>query len=162
MVRIVAPDADSTCEQVVARIATLGEPADGPDLAEFARRYYAGVDDEDLAERGVDDLAAAALAQWRLARVRQPGEAIVAVRAPAHGHTVVDIVNDDMPFLVDSVTMALDRHDLGIHLVLHPILRVRRAPDGELRGAALDGSGESGSGAATLESWLHIEVDRET
>jgi glutamate dehydrogenase len=162
MVRIVAPDADSTCEQVVARIATLGEPADGPDLAEFARRYYAGVDDEDLAERAVDDLAAAALAQWRLARVRQPGEAIVAVRAPAHGHTVVDIVNDDMPFLVDSVTMALDRHDLGIHLVLHPILRVRRTRSGgELHGLAHDAA-ETGDDVVLLESWLHIEVDRET
>ena len=56
------------------------------------------------------------------------------VHARPHGHTAVDIVNDDMPFLVDSLTMALDRHDLGVHLVVHPILGVRRTADGELRG----------------------------
>src|SRR3954470_20167825 len=162
MVRIVASDADSMRERAAARIDALAAAGDGADLGEFARRYYAGVDDADLADRSVDDLANTALNHWRLGRVRHAGEAIVAVRAPAHGHTVVDIVNDDMPFLVDSVTMALDRHDLGIHLVLHPILRVHRTRSGgELRGLAHDAA-HTGDDDVLLESWLHIEVDRET
>ena len=80
-----------------------------------------------------DHLARAALAHWRLGAQRAAGDADRRGPQP-HGrsegwdspHTVVDIVNDDMPFLVDSVTMALDRHDLGIHLVVHPVLEVRR------------------------------------
>jgi glutamate dehydrogenase len=35
---------------------------------------------------------------------------------------VIDIVTDDMPFLVDSVTMVLAARDLGIHAVVHPML----------------------------------------
>ncbi len=102
-------------------MAALAQHSDGADVGEFARRYYAGVGDEDLAAQPVDALAERALALWQLAHWRTHGTAIVNVEAPAHGHTAIDIVNDDMPFIVDSVTMALERHDLGIHLVVHPI-----------------------------------------
>ncbi len=139
-------------DRVAARVVDLTGDVH---LDEFARRYYAGVDTDDLAARRVDDLAAAAAAHWRMAARRAPGTALVRADAPSHGHTVVDIVNDDMPFLVDSVTMALERRDLGVHLVVHPILRVRRSADGELLGLGADDDGP-------LESWLHIEVDRET
>jgi glutamate dehydrogenase len=159
MVRSVAADALALREQVAARVAALQGDAD---IEEFARRYYASIDDEDLATRTVADLAEAALAHWRLARQRRPGRAIVRVTAPPRGHTTVAVVNDDMPFLVDSVTMALDRHDLGIHLVVHPILRVRRSPEGDLRGLAPDDASELGDDVVLLESWLFFEVDRET
>ncbi len=133
-----------------------------PTSASSPRRFYTGVDAEDLAAQPLDVLAERALAHWRLARRRTPGTAIVSVTAPAHGHTVIDIVNDDMPFIVDSVTMALERHDLGIHLVVHPIMRVRRTAAGELTGLAPDDAAELGEDYALLESWVHIEVDRET
>jgi glutamate dehydrogenase len=162
MVRIVASDAETLVDQIAARVATLANEGDGPDAVEFVRRYYAGLDADDLAIATVDELAGRALAHWRAGRVRAPGTAIVSVTAPAHGHTVVDVVNDDMPFVVDSLTMALDRHDLGIHLVLHPILRVRRARGThELVGLAPDDV-EGVDDDVLLESWVHIEVDRET
>src|SRR5262249_5519078 len=47
-------------------------------------------------------------------------------------HTVIEAVNDDMPFLVDSVTSALNRRDLTVHLVIHPVLQVERDPGGRL------------------------------
>ncbi|MFD0631065.1 hypothetical protein ACFQ9X_04855 [Catenulispora yoronensis] len=50
------------------------------------------------------------------------------------GHTVVEIVTDDMPFLVDSVTSELSRQDRGIHVIIHPVLHVRR----DLTGALLE------------------------
>ena len=69
-----------------------------------------------------------------------------------------------MPFLVDSLTMALDRHDLGVHLVVHPILRVRRTPDGDAarHASADDDSRRPARDVVLLESWTHFEVDRET
>ena len=71
-------------------------------------------------------------------------------------HTVIEIVNDDMPFLVDSVTMEVNRHGLTLHLIIHPIMRRRRATaDGTLTGLAADGAK-----AATRESFIHVEVDR--
>ena len=132
--------------------------------------YYAHVPSDDLADRDREQLTAVALAHRELAHRRTPGEAIVRVHAPKKAepgwdarHTVVQIVNDDMPFLVDSVTMELDRHDLGLHLVVHPILRVRRDADGTLVDvAATDAPEPAGEGDVLLESFLYIEVDRET
>jgi glutamate dehydrogenase len=161
MVDAVAP-ADDTRERVAQRVEALADAADGPDVVEFATRYYAGVDDNDLAALPVDHLAERVLAHWRLGRDRPRGKTLVNVAAPARGHTVIDVVNDDMPFIVDSVTMALERADLGIHLVVHPILRVRRTAGGELRGLAPADASYLGDDVVLLESWVHIEVDRET
>ena len=56
-------------------------------------------------------------------------------------HTAVDVVTDDAPFLVDSVSAALARRGYDLHLLLHPLLeRARRR----------------------LTSHLHLEIDRET
>ena len=73
-------------------------------------------------------------------------------------HTIVEVVTDDMPFLVDSVTAELNRRDLTVHLVVHPILRVRRDPSGRLEqllepGAPLDD--------AWAELFIHVEVTRQ-
>jgi glutamate dehydrogenase len=161
MVRSVpsAREARETLRAIVAGRARELAGADGDAAEAFVTRYYANVPNDDLALSDVDDLARAALAHWRLGERRPPATPIVSVRTPTPAsedwnapHTVVDIVNDDMPFLVDSVTMALDRHGLGIHLVVHPLLDVRRAPDG-VRDA---------TGSVVRESWLHVEVDRET
>ena len=51
-------------------------------------------------------------------------------------HTIIEIVNDDMPFLVDSVTMEVNRHGLTLHLIVHPIIAVERDADGTLTGLA--------------------------
>ena len=48
-------------------------------------------------------------------------------------HTAVEIVTDDMPFLIDSVSMELNRRGCGVHLIIHPVLRVRRDADGAAR-----------------------------
>jgi hypothetical protein len=89
----------------------------------FVRAYYANVAPEDLVDRNEADLAGAALAHWSLARVRRPGEPKLRVYTPSleeHGwespHTVVETVVDDMPFLVDSVSMEVSRHGHAIPL----------------------------------------------
>ena len=78
------------------------------------------------------------------------------VHARRTGTPSVDVVIDDMPFLVDSLTMALDRHDLGVHLVVHPILRVRRSADGELRGIVGDDERDATSSKATTTIVLRV------
>jgi glutamate dehydrogenase len=139
----------------------------------FVGRYYARATPEDLLERTVADLYGSALAHVRLARTRQPGEPKVAVFSPdfdEHGfaspHTVVEVVTDDMPFLVDSLTMELRRHDLGLHVVIHPVLTVRRSADGTLVSALSPddkpNDDPTGDDAVHAESYLHIEVDRQT
>ena len=131
-------------------------------LQDFAARYYAQVDPEDLQERLPADLYGAALSHWNFARKRAPGEARVRAFNPTiedqgwlSKHTIVEIVNDDMPFLVDSVAMEANRHGLTLHLIVHPIIGVERSADGTLTGLAADDSP-----TRRVESFIHLEVDR--
>src|SRR5215213_1227757 len=148
-------------------VATIREkvPEDRRDqVEEFARQYYQRLAPEDLLELEPDDLYGAVLAHWRLAHRRRPGEAKVRVYSPRfeeHGwrskHSIVEIVTDDMPFLVDSVAMDLNRHGLVIHLPIHPVIAVRRDAAGGLV-EVLPPDAEDG----LRESFLHFEVDRQS
>ena len=137
-----------------------------PDLLEaFKRIYYAEVDPEELAARASADLEGAAAAHLAFGKTFSPGKAKIRVYNPAreqHGwqstHTAVEIVHDDMPFLVDSVTMAVNRQGLTLHLVIHPVLRARRGAQGEL----LSVEKPSAASEGRLESFMHLEVDRQT
>jgi glutamate dehydrogenase len=148
-------------------VATIQEkvPEDRRDqIEEFARQYYQRLAPEDLVELEPEDLYGAVLAHWRLAHRRRPGEAKVRVYSPRfeeHGwrskHSIVEIVTDDMPFLVDSVAMELNRHGLVIHLPIHPVIAVRRdAAGGLVEILPLD------SEDGLRESFLHFEVDRQS
>ena len=106
---------------------------------EFVRQYYHWVPAKDLADRDQVDLCGAVVAHWRTARQRDRGEAKVRVYNPdrerdgwSSPYTVVEIVSDDMPFIVDSVTMELSRQGCNIELMIHPVMRVVRDGDGEL------------------------------
>ena len=164
MVSTIDAERNALIERVASLAAayvTAGEP---PGLSEFIRRYYADVAVDDLMSRRVEDLAGAARAHWRLAIERVRATPIVRVGNPTTGtdgwqtpNTVIEVVTDDMPFLVDSITAALERHGLGLQLAIHPIVRLRRDTNGRLLGLA-DPSDHVGEVYA--ESFLHVEVDR--
>ena len=116
-------------EQVAATAAARLPGKRGEELGEFVRSYFDGVAPEDLLERDVLDLYGMAMAHWNLAAGRSAGELAVRVYTPSFDrdgwqttHTVVEIVTDDMPFLVDSTRMELNRHSLAVHLLVHPVL----------------------------------------
>src|SRR5262249_37651238 len=118
-------------------------------------------------EREPADLYGAAVSHWNFARQRQPGSARVRVFNPSvqeHGwqstHTIVEIVNDDMPFIVDSVAMAGNRHGLTLHLIIHPIIRVNRAAQEDSAEQTLLGVLRDDATGGVLESFMHVEVDR--
>jgi len=163
---------DEAKRDLIERAADIAAPtepiggAGGLAGADFLRLYYRRVAAEDLVSRDPADIAAAALAHLELARDRLPGVARVSVTNPppdAKGrarHSVVQIVTDDMPFLVDSVTMAIDQSVQSIHLVVHPTLAVARTVTGQLR-RIVDGEAEAGEGEPVVhESWMHVEIDR--
>ncbi len=134
-------------------------------MLEYLRAYYRHVPAEDLTAAGPARLAAVAMDQAQFAVHRPQGRGLVRVRPAAVGATFdaargsVQIVTDDMPFLIDSVEMELARHRLDSYHVIHPQLVVRRDVTGELRGlpGPLRG-GQAGPGEIT-ESWTHLEVD---
>src|SRR4030095_6613897 len=75
------------------------------------------------------------------------------------GHTVVETVNDDMPFLVDSLAMTLTGMNHPIHVTIHPLLQIERSANGEL--AAVQYARDA-DGRAKPESFIHFEIGRET
>lgn len=138
-------------------------------VAEILRAYYRHVAVEDLAERSDVDLYGAVAAHWKLAQHRPQGTAKVRVHTPtlndadwsAGGRTVVEVVVDDMPFLVDSLTMELSRQLRDVHVVVHPSFDVARDITGELQSIAPVPDGAlAPEGDAVRESWMHVEIDR--
>ncbi|HEX5995412.1 MAG TPA: NAD-glutamate dehydrogenase [Jiangellales bacterium] len=137
----------------------------------FLRRYYRHVAPEDLVDRDPVDVYGAAASHREIAGQRPQGTSALRVYTPtvdehgwSSGHTMVEVVTDDMPFLVDSVTMALTRMDRSIHLVVHPQLIVRRDVTGRLLEICdLDVSDPKVAELddAVVESWMHVEIDRE-
>ena len=105
------------------------------------------------------------MAHWQTAQKFVPGSERLRVYNPIleqHGwhsdHTVIEIVNDDMPFLVDSVSMAVNRL-AALHSALHPVFRIWRGRDGGIE--RVDAGGATpGDGQSQLASFIHFEVDR--
>ncbi|MGW1317732.1 NAD-glutamate dehydrogenase [Streptomyces sp. NPDC002426] len=152
-------------------------------LLAYLQRYYLHTAPEDISDRDPVDIFGAASSHYRLAENRPQGTANVRVHTPTveengwtNSHSVVEVVTDDMPFLVDSVTNELSRQGRGIHLVIHPQVIVRRDVAGKLIEVFADPARSNGSkrsggrkeaGAelphdAVVESWIHVEIDRET
>jgi glutamate dehydrogenase len=150
----------------------------GSKLETFIADYYEHLADEDAQEYDLEVLRARAGTHWDIALTRQPKTANVQIRDESDC-SVVYIVTDDMPFLVDSVNAELVRQHAAIHLVVHPLLVVARNKDThELVSVARMPASvgvSSGDTAAMpnishllgteddvphLESWIAIEIDR--
>ncbi|MGE0357982.1 MAG: NAD-glutamate dehydrogenase [Burkholderiales bacterium] len=159
-----APDRTQAILEPVLRLAAQRlDGAAAKQAREFLALYYDQVDPDDLGARAPEDLYGAGMAHLAFARRFSRGSPKIRVynpRAEEHGwtspHTVVEIVNDDMPFLVDSVTMELNRQGHTLHLLLHPLASTVRDAEGSL--SALAPGGRDGA----RESLIHVEVDRES
>ena len=154
----------------------------GPTLETFVADYYEHLTDEDAANYSPELLDARARAHWQVAQRRVPKTATVEIQNES-GRSIVYIVTDDMPFLVDSVTAELVRQQSAIHLVVHPLLIVarnkatndlvdiNRIPASASGSSAGVSSGDTsampniahliavGDDASHLESWIAIEID---
>src|SRR5579863_1150637 len=149
---------ERVCRRVLERLPATQATA----AAAFVRQFYRWVPAADFADRSELDAYGAAVAQWNLALHRKPGEATVHIYNPdleqsgwSSPHSVLQVVSDDMPFLVDSVTMAILDLGYSTHLVIHPVIRVHRDAAGTLTAIADDPDGQP-------ESVMHVEFDRES
>ncbi|MDH3280034.1 MAG: NAD-glutamate dehydrogenase [Gammaproteobacteria bacterium] len=132
----------------------------------FLRDYFANVPPEDLEDRDPRNLHGAALDHLRFASQRLPGQTLVRVinpRAETNGwdcsRTVVQVVVDDMPFLVDSVALELVNQGLTLHLTIHPVAHAVRDDNGQLTAILETGHEQTG---VISESFIHCEIDQKT
>ena len=148
----------------LAAAAKFVDPALGiGDALTYLQDYYRHVAAEDLAAVAPARIAAVAAQQVEFAAHRPQGRALVRVRpggdaALSPRSNVIDTVNDDMPFLVDSMTMVLANHGVSARIIVHPQLRVRRDVTGALREVLGIVDSVAPTHDQLPESWTHIET----
>ncbi|XZA01861.1 NAD-glutamate dehydrogenase [Xanthomonas albilineans] len=134
-------------------------PAARQDQAQaFAEAFYKRMQEDEFPQHTAQEWAALAVSMLEFARKRKPGTANVRVFNPnpkedgwESSRTVLQIVNDDMPFLVDSVSILLSDLGIGLHVLGHPVLRMQRDKNGVLESI----------GEGKPESLMVLEIDRQ-
>jgi len=134
-------------------------------LVEFARQYYQSVVFNDFDRVVVEDLYGAVLSHWNLA-LEFKAEHKIKVYNPTleeHGwqsqHTIIEVVITDMPFLLQSLSMEVNRHGYTNHLVIHPVYSVKRDSKGKFLSFT---DSESLDDNSSSECLLHLEIDRQS
>jgi glutamate dehydrogenase len=157
-----ASDEDRAEQALLAAAAKIlaSEERGVPD--DFVAALFAHAEPEDLMRYGAREVAELAADAWALLSVREPGTPNIRYVSPdadAQGRlkavSVLEIVNDDMPFLVDSVMDELKQQGVEVSLVLHPVFTVERDVVGRL--VAFRGKEPGG---ALRESFIHIHTER--
>ncbi len=151
----------SLIEKIVAAAPARDRDASS---AEFLRAYYRGVGESDLAERPARLLRSVALAHRSFGARRQRGKPLVRVFNPAQKvdgfdsqGTIVFVITDNMPFLLDSIGIVLAAAGAGVHFLAHPVFSVQRAAGGRLRSLLLADPKDG----RVQESWQMFEIDRQ-
>ncbi len=138
-----------------------------PLVEQFSDLLYSNISSVDLDGRNDSDMYGATLSLWNALNNHQDDSPVIKVFNPQvskHGwkssHTIIEVIISDMPFLVDSLRMALNRLGLSPHLLLNtPINLVRNAAKQVTRlSSALDSSFTPTS----IETVFFIEIDRQT
>ncbi|KZN62292.1 NAD-glutamate dehydrogenase [Pseudoalteromonas luteoviolacea CPMOR-1] len=153
---------DNVCKLIQKKVH-----ADNVSLVEtFAKALYSNMSKEDLANRNDSDLYGAALSLWNSLEKNTSDEAVIRVFNPEvakdgwqSSHTIVEIISDDMPFLVDSVRMALSRKNIASHLLLHCPLKINRDQDDKISAVSGLKTEQESSSTKTV---FFIEIDRQT
>ena len=136
----------SNAQEVFTKL--LLSSSDGTDLAEFSTESLSG--NTDAAFEFIADKPKGA----HKIRIRQ---ATLGRRGAAKAATVVEILNDDMPFLVDSIMAEIQSRGISAQLVLHPIFKTRRDASGKL--LSIVGPGDRAWSDGSQESYISIHVD---
>ncbi|AOS62385.1 NAD-glutamate dehydrogenase [Actinoalloteichus hymeniacidonis] len=151
---------DSTRDELLDRAADTQ-----PSLGRLLRLYFRDVSAEEVVAHDSDQLLAMLSSHVELAQHRVAGRPAIRVFAPedekagvTRDVTVVQIVTDDMPYLVESVVAGLSRQNASVIRIVHPIVVVRRDLAGEMH-EVLDSADPSDPPAdALVESWMHLEI----
>ena len=160
--------ASDISQQIIDEIVATkprGKSISSPkDTERYLRQYFADVPYEDMAGRSTKIMAQAAISHLDFARVRKKDTALLRIFNPVektHGYqsayTIIEMVNDNMPFLVDSISAAINRHGLTIHMTIHPLLRIHRNGRGGIE--KISGIDDEGG---KVESLIRFVVDRES
>src|SRR5882757_9398756 len=162
-----SPDSDpAVAASIAAGAALLGQRRDIPQA--FLAGLFGRAVPEDFLSYQAREVATLAERAWSLLAIRVPGTSKIRFEAPAgtvagdrlKDISVLEVINDDMPFLVDSVMAELAERGVDVRLVVHPVFAVARDPEGrllDLKNPDFKGMQVPGG---LRESYIHIHVVR--
>ena len=136
--------------------------------SEFVRQFYSTVALDDLREWSTDDLYGAALNFWSLIKQRSSKETKIRIYNPdfeRHGwqttHTVIEVITEDMPFLVDSIRMVVNRMGFMSYLIVHMGgIHLQRSASNEV--TAIYPQEKTPTKDIVTEAPIFLEIDRQT
>ncbi len=137
-----------------------------PILSTFVEQFFSNVPLEDLDTRSIETLYGMAISNWNLIYQRQADECKVRVFNPTEkeegwhsSYTVIQVCQVDMPFLVDSIRLELNRLGYSTNLIIQlGGMQVRRNKKGQLTELL---PFESKAEEVLVEATLYIELDKE-
>ncbi|MFT4994947.1 MAG: glutamate dehydrogenase, partial [Paraglaciecola sp.] len=151
-------------ENVFKLIGKKVEKSQVERIVNFSKVLFKNISKDDLEDRSDSDLYGATLSLWNEFVHYDPSKPFIRVFNPEiskHGwqstHTIIEIIVADMPFLVDSVRMALNRIGITTHLLLHSPIKLSRNSDNKIVEFVNSTSHKEGM---TKETVFLIEVDR--
>jgi len=162
-------DADTRKSELINKVVRHGHSkvkgAKGKRLETFIRQYLANVPPGDFENYSVSGIFNLVREHWDFAAKRSRRKPSVRVYTPnvadngyQSDHTVIEIINDDMPFLVDSVTAAVNERGLTAHLIIHPIVKARRDKAGRMIEVLTPGQADADS---MMESYIHLQISEQ-
>ncbi|MEM0911697.1 MAG: NAD-glutamate dehydrogenase [Pseudomonadota bacterium] len=153
-------------EQVFTLVSKKAKQKDAQNIAQFGQLLLKNISRDDLHGRSESDLYGAVMSLWQQMKEKKSKQSIIRVFNPdiaKHGwqssHTVIEIIVDDSPFLVDSIRMALIRMNVTAHLLLHSPMHIERNRHNNVT-ALQDKAGESTNSSS--ETVFLIEIDRQS
>ncbi len=150
-------------EQVSSILAGQSKTGKVRQARYYAEAFFRHVPIEELSRETPAALAAIVSEQMEFISKRPPQEALIGVFNPTieengweSDHTIIEMVNDDMPFLIDSANVVMAEMNLRVHLMVHPVIHVERDDRGRVKGyySAAEGKGEP-------ESIIHMQINRQ-
>ena len=156
-----------TIEQVQSWMTGRMPEQDSKQAGLLVDYYLRHTQAKDLINTSAEDWYGSLLCLWQFIQQRTPGEFKVRSYSPepeAHfwhsTHSIIEVLGDDMPFLVSSILMELDRQEVAVHNINHPIISVKRDKQGQL--SKLYPINSKGTKAQLSEALMRIEVDRQS
>jgi glutamate dehydrogenase len=152
----------------VAQLIKKKVPTESADLvAQFASLLYKNISSLDLTERNESDMYGATLSLWSAFNEHTDNEPVIHVFNPSvskngwkSSHTTIEVIVKDMPFLVDSIRIALNRLGLSPHLMLNAPLKIVRDEDKNI--VEMASNIDKKIKATSQETVFFIEIDRQS
>src|SRR5437763_3146424 len=160
-----APRASASPEQIRDELIDAAASL-APEIGDLIRLYYRHIPAEEIVGDDPVDLVGAVRSHLQLAKHRMPGRPAVRLLNPTVAEdgwsreaTVVQVVTDDMPYLVDSVAAEFARDGVQVQRIVHPIMVVSRDLTGELQEVHPDADPAEPPPNSAAESWMYVEID---